>query len=220
MLTIGNIDIKAKKRFILKSPKGLLSFKPSNLHTCEATRFKAPVGTPDVVPQDLPIRPRRNRRSDTIRSSVRENFLVPSNLVLPLFVHEDSNDNVPVASMPGVYRNAFGKKIIDVVAEARSYGVNQIDLFPKTADHLKSVLGEESYNDNGLVQRTVRLLKDKFPDLEIYTDVALDPYSSDGHDGIVSDEGVILNDESVEMLVRQSLSHARAGADVVSPSET
>ncbi|KAK6938391.1 Delta-aminolevulinic acid dehydratase [Dillenia turbinata] len=105
------------------------------------------------------------------------------------------------------------------VVKARDVGVNSVVLFPKVPDGLKSPTGDEAYNDNGLVPRTIRLLKDKFPDLVIYTDVALDPYSSDGHDGIVREDGVIMNDETVHQLCKQAVSQARAGADVVSPSD-
>jgi len=121
--------------------------------------------------------------------------------------------------MPGVNRLGWKTGLLDYVAEARSYGVNSVVIFPKTPDHLKTQTGEEAFNPNGLAQRTISLLKDKYPDLEVYTDVALDPYNCDGHDGIVRDDGVILNDETVEFLCRQAVSQARAGADVVSPSD-
>ncbi|GIL91353.1 hypothetical protein Vretimale_17738 [Volvox reticuliferus] len=182
-------------------------------------RAGVPEGTPIVTPQDLPSRPRRNRRSETFRSAIRESIVSPANFILPIFVHEEGSNNIPIASMPGIYRLAFGKNVIDYVAEARSYGVNQVVVFPKTPDHLKTPTAEEAFNPNGLSQRTIRLLKDSFPDLEVYTDVALDPYNSDGHDGIVSDAGVILNDETIEYLCRQAVSQAEAGADVVSPSD-
>ncbi|KAG2435112.1 hypothetical protein HXX76_007197 [Chlamydomonas incerta] len=182
-------------------------------------RTGVPEGTPIVTPQDLPSRPRRNRRSESFRASVREVNVSPANFILPIFIHEESSQNVPIASMPGINRLAFGKNVIDYVAEARSYGVNQVVVFPKTPDHLKTQTAEEAFNKNGLSQRTIRLLKDSFPDLEVYTDVALDPYNSDGHDGIVSDAGVILNDETIEYLCRQAVSQAEAGADVVSPSD-
>ncbi|MEW5310665.1 MAG: hypothetical protein WDW38_002441 [Sanguina aurantia] len=178
-----------------------------------------PIGTPVVSPQDLPSRPRRNRRSENFRSAVRESIVSPANFILPIFVHEDSDKNVPISSMPGQFRLAFGKNVLDAVAEARSYGVNQVVIFPKTPEHLKTMIGEEAFNKDGLSQRTIRLLKNAFPDLEVYTDVALDPYNVDGHDGIVSDAGVILNDETVEFLCRQAVSQAQAGADVVSPSD-
>jgi porphobilinogen synthase len=137
---------------------------------------------------------------------------------MPVFVH-DGDKNIPIDSMPGVSRLGWRHGLIDAVAEARSYGVNQVVIFPKTPDHLKTPTAEEAFNPNGLAQRSISLLKDTFPDLEVYTDVALDPYNSDGHDGIVRDDGVILNDETIEYLCRQAVSQARAGADVVSPSD-
>ncbi|KAK3034769.1 hypothetical protein RJ639_032282 [Escallonia herrerae] len=105
------------------------------------------------------------------------------------------------------------------VSKVRDVGVNSIVLFPKVPDALKTPTGDEAYNENGLVPRTIRLLKDKYPDLVIYKDVALDPYSSDGHDGIVREDGVIMNDETVHQLCKQAVAQARAGADVVSPSD-
>ncbi|KAJ9515576.1 hypothetical protein QJQ45_021728, partial [Haematococcus lacustris] len=172
-----------------------------------------------LLAQDLSSRPRRNRRSEAFRSAMRESFVTPANLILPIFVHEDSDKNVEISSMPDCYRLAYGQNVIDNVAEARSYGINQVVIFPKTPEHLKTSTAEEAFNKNGLSQRTIRLLKDKFPDLEVYTDVALDPYNSDGHDGIVRDDGVIMNDETVEYLCRQAVSQAEAGADCVSPSD-
>lgn len=185
-----------------------------------ATRARpgVPEGTPIVTPQDLPSRPRRNRRSETFRSGIRENWLSPSHFILPIFVHE-SDKNEPIQSMPGINRLAYGKNVLDHVAEARSLGVNQVVIFPKTPEHLKTSTAEEAFNPNGLSQRTIRLLKDAYPDLEVYTDVALDPYNCDGHDGIVRDDGVIMNDETVEYLCRQAVSQAEAGADCVSPSD-
>eukprot|EP00798_Chlamydomonas_sp_ICE-L_P024214 gene24214-9813_t len=172
-----------------------------------------PPGTPVVEPQNLPSRPRRNRRSETSRSAMRESFVSPSNFILPLFIH-DGDKNEPITSMPGVNRLAFGKNVKDFVAEARSVGVNSV-----TPDNLKTVTAEEAFNPNGLSQRSISMLKDAYPDLEVYTDIALDPYNCDGHDGIVSDGGVILNDETIDYLCRQAVSQARAGADVVSPSD-
>ncbi|KAG1671617.1 hypothetical protein FOA52_006848 [Chlamydomonas sp. UWO 241] len=154
-----------------------------------------------------------------MRGAMRESFVSPSNFILPLFIHEESDKNQPIASMPGINRLAYGKNVVDHVAEARSLGINQVVVFPKTPEHLKTSTAEEAFNPNGLSQRTIRMLKDAFPDLEVYTDVALDPYNCDGHDGIVSDAGVILNDETVEYLCRQAVSQAQAGADCVSPSD-
>ena len=171
-----------------------------------------------VTPQDLPSRPRRNRRSPTVRRAFSETTISPSNLILPVFVH-DGEKNIPIDSMPGVSRLGWKHGLIDSVAEARSLGVNQVVIFPKTPDHLKTPTGEEAFNPNGLAQRSISLLKDTFPDLEVYTDVALDPYNCDGHDGIIRDDGVILNDETVEVLCRQAVVQARAGADVIAPSD-
>jgi porphobilinogen synthase len=188
-----------------------LNLTPSLQHT--------PQYTPKKLPQALPSRPRRNRRSETFRAATRETWLHPSQFILPLFIHEEGDKNVPIPSMPGINRLAYGRNVLDHVAEARSLGVNQVVIFPKTPDHLKTSTGEEAFNPNGLSQRTISLLKDAYPDLEVYTDVALDPYNCDGHDGIVRDDGVILNDETVEFLCRQAVSQARAGADCVSPSD-
>lgn len=176
-----------------------------------------PEGTPILPPSVIPSRPRRNRRSRTAREGLCETSLSPKNLILPVFIHEDEDD-WPIESLPGVER--LGEKgLLREVAKGREYGVNQVILFPKTPQELKSSIGEEAFNPNGLVQRRIRSLKEAFPDLEIYTDVALDPYNIDGHDGIVRDDGVVLNDETVEFLCRQALSQAEAGADVVAPSD-
>lgn len=177
-----------------------------------------PEGTPIVPPQDILSRPRRNRKSANVRRAFSETFIHPGNFILPVFVH-DGEQNIPIDSMPGVSRLGWRHGLIDAVTEARSYGVNQVVIFPKTPEHLKTPTAEEAFNPNGLAQRTISLLKDTFPDLEVYTDVALDPYNSDGHDGIVRDDGVILNDETIEYLCRQAVSQARAGADCVSPSD-
>ncbi|KAK3248091.1 hypothetical protein CYMTET_42431 [Cymbomonas tetramitiformis] len=178
----------------------------------------APEGTPVVEPQKLRSRPRRNRRSQTVRSAFSETFLTPSNFILPVFVH-DGEDDIPIGAMPGVSRLGYKHGLLKNVAEARAAGVNSVVVFPKTPDHLKTMTGEEAFNPDGLAQRTISLLKDTYPDLEVYTDVALDPYSCDGHDGIVRDDGVIMNDETVHYLCKQAVSQARAGADVVSPSD-
>ncbi|KAK9845890.1 hypothetical protein WJX81_005268 [Elliptochloris bilobata] len=192
--------------------------RPVATQTAAGKKPGAPPGTPLVTPQELPSRPRRNRRSPTIRGAISETHISPANLILPVFVH-DGEKNLPIASMPGVDRLGWRHGLLESVAEARSVGVNSVVLFPKTPEHLKTPTGEEAFNPDGLVQRSIRLLKDTFPDLEIYTDVALDPYNSDGHDGIVRDDGVIMNDETVEFLCRQAVSQAQAGADCVSPSD-
>ena len=135
-----------------------------------------------------------------------QTILTPANFIYPIFVH-DGEDDIPIESMPGQSR--LGWKT----------GVNQVVVFPKTPDHLKSATAEECFNPNGLAQRSISLLKDTFPDLEVYTDVALDPYNTMGHDGMVRSDGVIMNDETVYYLCKQAVSQARAGADVISPSD-
>ncbi|XP_020253257.1 delta-aminolevulinic acid dehydratase, chloroplastic-like [Asparagus officinalis] len=181
-------------------------------------RPSGPKGTPDVKPLPLTRRPRRNRKSPALRASFQETQITPANLVLPLFIHEGEEDT-PIGAMPGCYRLGWRHGLLDEVYKARDVGVNSFVLFPKIPDALKSPTGEEAYSDNGLVPRAIHLLKDKFPGIVIYTDVALDPYSSDGHDGIVREDGVIMNDETVHQLCKQAVSQARAGADVVSPSD-
>ncbi|CAN7129904.1 unnamed protein product [Brassica rapa subsp. narinosa] len=180
----------------------------------------APAGTPVIQPLNLNRRPRRNRASPAVRAAFQETDISPANFVYPLFIHEGEEDT-PIGAMPGCYRLGWRHGLLQEVAKARAVGVNSIVLFPKVPEALKNPTGDEAYNDNGLVPRTIRLLKDKYPDLIIYTDVALDPYSSDGHDGIVREDGVIMNDETVHQLCKQAVSqvNARAGADVVSPSD-
>ncbi len=169
----------------------------------------------------LPSRPRRNRKSPAIRGLVRETTLHPADLIYPLFVHEEP-PTAPIASMPGCHRWSL-EGLLGEVGAAREAGIRAIVLFPKIEESLKSPSGEECYNPNGLVPRAIKAVKSAYPDMAIITDVALDPYNSDGHDGIVkkSETGdlKILNDETVALLCRQALSHAVAGADIVSPSD-
>ncbi len=166
-------------------------------------------------------RPRRNRRTPAIRSMIRETVLTPADFVLPVFFHEDSADT-PIASMPGVTRWSI-ESLVREAGEALALGIPAVVLFPKIDEALKSTDAAESYNPEGLVPRAIRALKSAHPDLCVITDVALDPYNSDGHDGIVRrnerGELEILNDETVEILSLQSLCHARAGADIVAPSD-
>lgn len=166
-------------------------------------------------------RPRRNRRTAAIRSLVRETELSAADLILPLFFHEDEVDT-PISSMPGVTRWSL-PSLVREAGEAHALGIPAVVLFPKIADPLKSPDGEEACNDAGLVPRAVRALKAAHPTLCVITDVALDPYNSDGHDGLVRRDAAggltVLNDETVEVLCRQALCHARAGADVVAPSD-
>ena len=167
--------------------------------------------------QRLPIRPRRNRKSDAIRGLCRETRLSKESLIYPLFIH-DKPTNEPIDSMPGCMRWSING-ILEEIADANSVGINSIVLFPAVEDTLKSSNAEECFNDDGLVQRAIREIKSSFPEISLITDVALDPYNSDGHDGLVSSDGSILNDETLEVLCKQSLSHARAGADIIAPSD-
>ncbi len=170
---------------------------------------------------NLITRPRRNRKSPAVRGLVRETVLHPSDFIYPLFLHE-SPENHPIHSMPGCHRWSL-EGLVGEVGAAAAVGVRAIVLFPKIEEHLKSSHAEECFNPDGLVPRAIRALKAAYPDVAVITDVALDPYNSDGHDGIVetTPQGDlrILNDETVGILCRQALCHAEAGADIVSPSD-
>jgi len=166
---------------------------------------------------ELLARPRRNRKSRAIRALVRETELSADDLVYPLFVQEGTGDDA-IASLPGQTRWSLDG-LLGEVERARALGLSAIVLFPKVDDALKTSDGREAWNEDGLIPRVVAALKARFPELCVMTDVALDPYSSDGHDGLVAPDGRILNDETVAALCRQALSQARAGADVVAPSD-
>jgi len=167
------------------------------------------------------IRPRRNRRSPAIRAMVCETSLAAADFILPMFLHEDAVDT-PIDSMPGVTRWSL-ESLVREAGEAMALGIPALVLFPKIEEALKTPDASECHNDDGLVPRAIRALKAAHPSLCVITDVALDPYNSDGHDGIVQrnerGEPVILNDETVEILCQQALCHARAGADIVAPSD-
>ncbi|MEQ1749878.1 MAG: porphobilinogen synthase [Prosthecobacter sp.] len=166
---------------------------------------------------NLSIRPRRNRQSPAIRDLVRETELTPGHLIYPLFLQE-GDVNTPIDAMPGCQRWSVAD-LVEEAGMAHVLGVPAVVLFPRIADDLKTRGAEECHNDNGLVPRAIRALKKAHPTLTVITDVALDPYNSDGHDGLVTDDGRILNDETVAVLCEQALCHARAGADIVSPSD-
>lgn len=169
----------------------------------------------------LPIRPRRNRKNPAIRGLIRETLLSPADLIYPLFIQE-GDDDTPIESMPGCSRWSL-KGLVGEIADAGKYGVNSIVLFPAIDDSLKTPRAEESYNPDGLVQRAIAAIKKDHPKVTVITDVALDPYNSDGHDGIVKKSAngdlEIVNDETVEILCKQAVSHAEAGADIISPSD-
>jgi porphobilinogen synthase len=162
-------------------------------------------------------RPRRNRKTESLRSLVRETVLTSNDFVWPVFIKEGRGSKEPIASLPGCFRYSIDSLTSDV-ERLMTLGLRAIALFPQIEDVLKNPLANEVLNSEGLIPNAIRELKKKFPDLLLITDVALDPYSSDGHDGIVRD-GQIVNDESVEVLVRQALVQAKAGADIVAPSD-
>lgn len=161
-------------------------------------------------------RPRRNRQNDTVRSYHRETTLGPEHFIYPLFVH-DGSDKQPIASMPGCFRLGLDDLKREVEG-AMTEGVRSVVLFPAVPDELKSGDGREAFNPEGIIPRYLRALREAFPEVVLVTDVALDPYSSDGHDGIV-EGGRILNDETVEVLVKQALAQAEAGANIIAPSD-
>jgi porphobilinogen synthase len=161
---------------------------------------------------------RRMRSDDFSRRLMRENALTPADLILPVFVMEGENQRDAVPSMPGVERLTLDL-LIEQAREAQALGIPALALFPVIAAEHKTELAEEAYNANGLIQRSVRALKEALPELGIITDVALDPYTSHGQDGILDEHGYVQNDPTVETLIKQALSHAVAGADIVAPSD-
>ena len=162
-------------------------------------------------------RMRRMRRDDFSRRLMRETVLTANDLIYPVFVHEAAG-RAPVGSMPGIERLSIDE-LLRVAEQASELKIPALALFPVTAPEAKSLTAHAAWDDDGLCQRAVRALKQRFPDLGVITDVALDPYTSHGQDGLVDDTGYVMNDETVEALVKQALSHARAGADVVAPSD-
>ena len=162
-------------------------------------------------------RPRRLRKSAAIRSLVQENKILASDFIVPLFFMEGEDSKEEIASMPGYFRFTLDL-LLQEVKECYDLGLRSVLLFAKVTDELKDNTGTESLNPDGLMQRAIRAIKKVHPEMYVMTDVALDPYSSNGHDGIVED-GEIVNDISVEILGEMALSHAQAGADMVAPSD-
>lgn len=164
-------------------------------------------------------RPRRNRSNEVIRGMIKETHLTPEHLIAPLFVIEGKNQIVPIHSMPGQARFSIDE-LIKEAKELYSLGVKCVSLFPAIEDKLKTPDARESYNPDGLNARAIRAIKESIPGMVVMADVALDPYSSDGHDGIVDPKtGEILNDQSIEVLAKQALCEAAAGADIIGPSD-
>ena len=163
------------------------------------------------------IRHRRLRASRALRNLVREHELSVNDLIWPIFVRDGTGIEEPISSMPGVYRRSVDK-IVEAAREAASLGIPAICLFPYTDASLKTETCEEAWNPDNLSNRAIRAIRDAGLDIAIMTDVALDPYNSNGHDGVVRD-GVIVNDETVEALVKMALAQAAAGADIIGPSD-
>ncbi|MCX2742057.1 porphobilinogen synthase [Pontibacter anaerobius] len=162
-------------------------------------------------------RPRRNRQTEAIRNLVQETTLGVNDFILPLFVIEGQNQRVEVASMPGINRFSIDT-LQEEIASCVELGIKAFAPFPSIPDQLKDKYATESHNPDGLYARSIREIKKNFPDVVIFSDVAMDPYSSDGHDGIV-ENGEILNDETLEVLGKMAVAQAQAGADVVAPSD-
>jgi porphobilinogen synthase len=163
-------------------------------------------------------RMRRMRRDAFSRRMMRETTLTPDDLIYPVFVLEGSGQRESVASMPGVERLSIDLLVEDAI-EVQRLGIPAMALFPVTPPEVKSLDAREAFNADGLAQRAVRALKAAVPDLGIITDVALDPFTTHGQDGLIDETGYVMNDETVEVLVRQAVSHAEAGADIVAPSD-
>lgn len=163
-------------------------------------------------------RMRRMRRSDFSRRLMAENQLSVNDLIYPVFVLDGKNRREVIESMPGIERLSIDLLLVEA-KELVELGVPAVAIFPVTPADKKSLFAEEAYNDDGLAQRTVRALKEAFPELGVITDVALDPFTTHGQDGIIDDSGYVINDVTTEILVKQALSHAEAGADVVAPSD-
>ena len=162
-------------------------------------------------------RPRRMRRDEFSRRLMREHVLTTNDLIYPVFVHEGQG-RVPVPSMPGVERLSIDE-LLRVGEQALELGVPVLDLFGVPAPDAKTADGRIAWDEDGIIQRAIRALKSRLPELGVMTDQALDPYTTHGQDGLIDDEGYILNDETIEALVQQSLSHAAAGVDILSPSD-
>lgn len=161
---------------------------------------------------------RRMRKDDFSRRLMAENQLTVNDLIYPVFVLEGENQKESIASMPGVERKSIDL-LLEEAAELVELGIPAIAIFPVTPSDKKSLMAEEAYNPEGLAQRTVRAIKAKFPELGVITDVALDPFTTHGQDGIIDDDGYVLNEVTKDILVKQALSHAQAGADIVAPSD-
>lgn len=172
-----------------------------------------------MIDRQFPItRMRRMRKDEFSRRLMRENILTTNDLILPVFVIEGHNQREPVKSMPGVERLSLDL-LVEEAKEVAALGIPMIALFPVTPQEAKSLDAAEAYNPDGLAQRAVRAIKQACPELGVMTDVALDPFTTHGQDGIIDENGYVVNDDTIDVLMKQALSHAEAGADVVAPSD-
>jgi len=162
-------------------------------------------------------RPRRNRKSEAIRSMVQETRVTPDNLILPLFLLQDKKANIEIKSMPGVYRQGL-EILLKEIEECLSLGLKNFVLFPVVDESLKDKYAKYIYDDKNFYNLALTKIKKKFPEISLMTDVAMDPYSSDGHDGLV-ENGKIVNDETLEILAKMAVAQAHAGADIIGPSD-
>ncbi len=162
-------------------------------------------------------RPRRNRKTEVIRQMVQETHVTAANLIFPLFIVDGNGQKSEVASMPGIYRYSIDN-LLREIESCLKLGLNSFDLFPNIEESLKDKYATESYREESLYLRAIREVKKNFPEACVITDVAMDPYSSDGHDGIV-ENNEILNDETLEVLGKMALAHAQCGADIIAPSD-
>ncbi len=166
----------------------------------------------------LTHRPRRMRKHAYTRELMRENTLTTDDLIFPIFILEGENQRESIDSMPDIERLSVDQLVIEA-KELIELGIRAVALFPVVPEEKKSLEAEEAFNPDGLAQRAVRALKANCPEIAVITDVALDPFTTHGQDGLIDDNGYVLNDETVEVLVKQALSHAEAGADIVAPSD-
>ena len=164
------------------------------------------------------LRMRRLRDSSSIRKLIRETSLSAHNLIQPIFLTDGFNKKEKIMSMPNIYRYSIDNALKEIKSLC-ALGIVAIAIFPKISSSKKSLNANEAYNKNGLIQNSIRKIKDKFPNILIISDVALDPYTSHGQDGIIDDSGYILNDATNDVLVRQALSHAESGSDIIAPSD-
>jgi porphobilinogen synthase len=171
-----------------------------------------------MIEQFPKTRMRRLRKQDFTRRLVAENQLTANDLIYPMFVLEGEAQKEAIPSMPGVERLSIDM-LVKEVREVAELGIPAIALFPVTPLRAKSLCASEAFNPQGLAQRAVRAVKKAVPDIAVITDVALDPFTSHGQDGLIDEQGYVLNDETIEVLVKQALSHAQAGADIIAPSD-